>query len=89
MANPPYSALVLVIRENQDGGNAMAFVFNEIPEGQPMPRGLPGFFHNLQATLDLTKVPQDRFIDRNFTTRTTLKNAFATLVDQTFPDTAP
>ena len=88
MPNPPYSGFVLIVRENQDGGNAKCYIFNEVAEGSPIPRGVAGFETMLYSGLDTAKVPKDAFVERNFSSRTGLKNGLGVIIDVVLPDTA-
>jgi uncharacterized protein YukJ len=88
MANPPYSGFIVIVRENQDGGNAKVYGYVDVSEGQPIPKGLTALEYSLFSGLDTNKTPPDKYFDRNFTTRTALKTALGQLVDAMFPDTA-
>jgi len=88
MANPPYSGFILIVRENQDGGNAKVYGYVDVLEGQPIPKGVIGLEHSLFSGLDTIKTPADKYFDRNFTTRTALKTAVGQLIDAMLPDTA-
>jgi hypothetical protein len=87
MPNPPYSGFVLIVRENQDGGNAKCYIFNEVAEGSPVPKGVNGLEGALFSGLDTAKVPKDAFVERNFSSRTALKNGLGVIIDVVFPDT--
>lgn len=80
MANPPYSASVLIITENQDGFHVfIAHWGDTIDEvtGMPVPPSPAGFEQSLRASL-----PPPTFTKRrSFATRAALKTGFALHID--------
>jgi hypothetical protein len=94
MPNPPYSGVVIVIRENQDGLSTRAYVWDEKIAatlaavtgdqvvGGEIPPSPSGFVQTL------TGANPSRYFERQFTTRTVAKQQTGLLIDSAFPDTA-
>ena len=87
MPNPPYSASVLIIKENQDGFAIEIFHWDDLTENANIPpRG--DITHILAAS---TPSQSDALTFRKLryaTSRADLKNKFGLYVDAKFPDTA-
>ena len=86
MPNPPYSASVLIIKENQDGFNVEIFHWGDMTENANVPP--KGAIHHILTAgkegqpdaLTFRKV-------RNATTRADLIAKFTAYVNTQFPDT--
>lgn len=85
MPNPPYSAAVLIIEENQDGFAVEIFHWDDLPENIHVP---PGgairtilFGRSTDNVLTFHK-------ERNASTRADLIAKFTAYVNAKFPDTA-
>lgn len=86
MPNPPYSASVLIIKENQDGFAVEIFHWDDLSEGDPVPpRG------NIIPALTAGTFGQAGGLAfhklRNATTRADLISKFTAYVNAKFPDT--
>jgi hypothetical protein len=83
MPNPPYSASVIVLYENQDGIHTTIYHWNDVPEGTPIPKGIIG------AHTSMFNAGVDVFKQRMFANRTALINGLGSFVNsgQGYPDT--
>ena len=83
MPNPPYSASIIMLRENADGFSIDLFHWADMPEGTPVP---PGGNIVQFLTKKVPDVPLNHE-QRTAATRTSLIQKFTSFVNSKFPDT--
>ena len=88
MANPPYTAMVIVLVEGPDGITAEALAWDELLGTNPSVLDAPRIDALLQSLKQASPKPTYTSGRRFATTRATLKTLFGGVVDAKFPETA-